>query len=350
MVFAQLAGSNSLREICGGLASAQGKLVHLGVTEAPRHSSLGYANAHRPWQLYESLYHKTMDRLADDLRGMESRSGRRVGRLRLKSKVVLLDATMIQLCLGVFDWAKYRRKKGAVKVHLALDYETSLPSFALVTEGRKHEVKVARSLAWQPGTILVFDRGYVDYAWFGELVEHDVEFVTRLKRNASYEVLQEWDVPRRGAVLSDQLIRLDGVAGAACPHELRRVEVWDAEEQKSMVFITSLKTVAASTVGELYRRRWEIETFFKALKQNLKIKSFLGTTANAVQTQIWTALLAMLLLRYLQLRSRLSWALSNLLSMLRLNLLVHRDLWEWIDRPFKAPPSELPGQGVLAFG
>jgi IS4 transposase len=158
--------------------------------------------------------------------------------------------------------------------------------------------------------------------------------------------------PERSAVQRDEVIRLTGVAAETkCPHDLRRVEVYDPEKNETLVFLTNQLTFGATTIGAIYKDRWQIELFFKALKQNLKIKTFVGTSANALKVQIWTALIAMLLLKYLQLRSRFAWSLSNLVALLRMNLFTHRDLWAWLDQPFAGPPSILTTtQGELALG
>lgn len=250
-----------------------------------------------------------------------------------------MDATLIELCASVFDWAQSRRTKGAVKLHLLLDHQGLLPSFALVTEGRVHESRVARSLRFEPGTIMVFDRGYNDYSWFASLDADGVYFVTRMKDNADYGVVERRPVPERGPVQRDEIIFLYKAARAGKPDLfLRRIAVWDEEQKRVLVFLTNHRGFAASTIAAIYRQRWQIELFFKALKQNLRIKTFVGTSPNALQIQIWTALIALLLLKYLQLRARFGWSLSNLTALLRQQLFVYRDLFAWIDEPFQPPP------------
>jgi len=235
---------------------------------------------------------------------------------------------------------------------LLLDHDGYLPSVAVITDGKRHDVRVARPLRFDPGTILVMDRGYVDYAWFGHLTAGEVFFVTRLKDNALYDVVERRPPPERSQVRRDEVICLTGVdAATKCPHRLRRVEVYDPEQEITLVFLTNHLALGATTIAAIYKDRWQIELFFKALKQNLKIKTFVGTSANALKVQVWTALIAMLLLRYLQLRSRFAWSLSNLLALLRMNLFTHRDLWAWLDQPYTAPPPiDAPQQEALAFG
>ena len=334
MLFCQLGRAHSLREICGGLASVEGKLQHLGVGNAPARSTLSYANAHRPAGLFEDVFYSLLGRC-------QALVGPR--KFRFKNKLYSLDATVIDLCLSVFDWAKFRRAKGAIKLHLLLDHDGYLPTFCLMTEGRVHEINVARTLELPAGAVVVMDRGYVDYLWLDALDAQGVFFVTRLKENALFSVEAQLSEPK-GNILADDIIHLPGSGKSLnADRVLRRVVVWDEVNEREIVLLTNSFKLAASTIAALYKERWQIELFFKALKQNLKIKTFIGTSANAVRIQIWTALIAILLLKYLQLRSRLKWSLSNLVALLRLNLFVHRDLWKWVDEPFK-PPRD---QGVI---
>ncbi len=330
MLFCHLGRAQSLREICGGLAASEGKLRHLGLPDAPRRSTPAYANEHRPWQLYRSIFYQVFSRCRQVAGGHG---------LRFKNKLLSLDATLIELCATVFDWAQYRRTKGAVKLHLLLDHQGLLPSYAVITEGRVHESRVARTLRFEPGTIVVFDRGFTDYAWFASLDADGVYFVTRMKDNADYGVVERRTVPAHSPVPRDEIVFLYKLArGADCDLFLRRLEVWDEKQQRILVFLTNHRHFAGSTIAQIYRQRWQIELFFKALKQNLRIKTFVGTNPNALQIQIWTALIALLLLKYLQLRARFGWSLSNLAALLRQQLFVYRDLWQWIDQPFQPPP------------
>jgi hypothetical protein len=330
MLFCQLGRAHSLREITGGLRSCEGKLKHLGIT-APSHSTLAYANGHRPWELYQEVFLQLFERCRVQVVGKKT--------FRFKNKLISMDSTTIDLCVEMFDWAKFRRTKGAIKLHLLLDHDGYLPSFALITEGNVSDVKVARQFHFDPGAIVVDDRGYNDYALFGRWTTQGVYFVTRMKDNALYEVVGEKEVPQNRNVLKDEMIELRGPkAIEKCPHPLRRIEVYDPETEKVLVFLTNNLKLGATTIAAIYKERWQIEIFFKALKQNLKIKTFVGTSANAVKIQIWTALIAMLILRFLQLRSQFNWSLSNLVALLRMNLFTHRDLWAWLNKPFEIPP------------
>jgi hypothetical protein len=339
MLFCQLGRAQSLREICGGLAASEGKLKHLGLPAAPKRSTLAYANEHRPWQLYQTVFHQLLEKCQQVA---AKAPGKKKRKFRFKNKLMSLDATVIALCASVFDWAQFRRTKGAVKLHLLLDHDGYLPSFAVVTEGKQHEVRVARQLHFAPGTILAIDRGYSDYKWFARLTEEGVYFVTRLKDNADYKVLEERDIPKRKGLLRDQVIFFYKLAETGVDCWFRRIEYLDEENDQVLVFLTNNMNLAAATVAAVYKDRWAIELHFKALKQNLRLKTFVGTSENALQTQIWTALIAMLLIKYLQLRSSFGWSLSNLVALLRQQLFVYRDLWNWIDNPFQPPPPVTP--------
>ena len=347
MLFGQLGNAKSLREICGGLAASEGKLRHLGLPQAPARATLAYANQHRPWQLYRTVFDQL---LAKCQSLVASQPGtRKKKKFRFKNPLMSLDASVIDLCATMFDWAKFRLTKGAVKLHLLLDHDGYLPSFAVITEGKKHEVRVARQMRFTPGTILVFDRGYTDYEWFVSLIKQGVYFVTRLKENADYGVVEELTVPQRRGVLRDQVIFFYKLAQAGTDAYFRRIEFYDEERDRVLVFLTSHRELAAATIAAVYKERWQIELFFRALKQSLRVKTFVGTSAQALKTQLWTALIAMLLVKYLQLKSTFGWSLSNLVALLRQQLFVYRDLWVWIDNPFQPPPilETLPEQLAL---
>jgi len=342
MLFCHLGQAQSLREICDGLRSCEGKLQQLGVGAAPRRSTLAYANAHRPWQLFEGVFYQLLDRCRQ-VAGPK--------KFRFKNKLLSLDATVIDLCAAAFPWAAFRRTKGAVKLHFTLDHDGYLPTFLVITDGKQHEGRIARQQTFRPGTILVFDKGYTDFAWFAELTAAGVFFVTRLKRKTDYRVVKRLVPPQHRGIVRDQLIRLRGpLTRRKYPDDLRRVVLQTADGE-AFEFLTNHLTLGASTVAAIYKERWQIELFFKVLKQHLRVKTFVGTSANALRTQIWTALIALLLLKYLQLKARFGWSFSNLVALLRLNLFVYRDLWVWLDEPFVPPPIlNGPVQPALPLG
>lgn len=334
MLFCQLGKAQSLREICQGLASVEGKLNHLGIEQAPNKSTLAYANAHRPWQLYQSVFEK----LYQHCRQIAPKH-----KLRFKNPLVSIDATVIELCANLFEWAHYKQTKGAVKLHMILDHNGLIPSFCHITEANKYDVTVAREWDFPAGTVLVFDRGYYDSCWFRSLDERGIFFVTRLKARVGYEVVEEHELPQRGGVFYDAIIRLTNRQLKGRSPLLRLVE-YRAQDGRTYQYLTNQLRFGPTTIADIYRQRWEIESFFKAIKQNLHIKTFVGTSANALHIQVWTALIAILTLRYLKLRSTFGWALSNLLAMLRFNLFAYRDLWSWLNDPFTPPPLLQPTQ------
>ena len=331
MMFCQLGNARSLREICGGLAASEGKLKHLGVPQAPSKSTLAYANQKRPWQLYQNIFFQLFERC------QHVAVGRR-RRFRFKNPLMSIDGTLIDLCSSMYDWAKFQRFKGAAKLHMVLDHDGCLPRFALITEGKASEVKIAREFHFEPGTIVVFDRGYVDYKWYQRLSDEGVFFVTRMRHDAHYRVIEQRPVPQNRNIRKDEIIEL-GSHWYAQGGLYRRIEVWVEERKEMMVLLSNHLEFGSTTIAQIYRERWNIEVFFRYLKQNLRIKTFVGTSSNAFHIQIWTALIAMLLLKYLQLRSSFGWSLSNLSALLRQQLFVYRDLYAWIDHPFQAPPA-----------
>lgn len=343
MLFCQLGHAQSLREITGGLAACEGKLRHLGVEEPPKRSTLSYANQHRPWPFYQTVFEQLLARCQAEAASLKRK-------FRFKHKLLSLDSTVIPLCLSVFDWAQYKRTKGAVKLHLILDHDGYLPSYAVLTDGKTADITVAKTMAFAAGTMLVFDRGYADYDWWLQLTRQKVHFVTRLKDSAEYSIVEPRIAP---AGTRDEVIVLSSQDEIGADAHLRRIEVWLEDKQDTMVFLTNNMKLAASTIAAIYKDRWQIELFFKALKQSLKIKTFVGTSENAVQTQIWTALISMLMIKYLQVKSTFGWSLSNLVALLRQQLFVYRDLFTWLNDPYQAPPA-LAGlhdaQMNLAFG
>ena len=336
MLFCHMAHADSLREICGGLACCLGKLRHLGIAKAPNKSTLSYANQNRPAALFEELFWTMLQRFRTS-----GGLGGRKKKFRFKNKLLSLDSTTISLCLSLFPWAQFRRAKGGVKVHVLLDHDDYMPSFALITTAKRHDRTVARRFDLKPGSIVAFDRAYNDYSLFSFWTVNGIYFVTRQKENAVYEVVEDREVPRHRSILADQIIRLTGPkAEEKCPHLLRRVVVWDEENHREIVLLTNHLKFGTSTIAAIYKDRWEIEIFFKTLKQHLKVKTFIGTSENALRIQIWTALIALLLLKYLHHLSKFGWSMSNLVTMLRLNLFTHRDLQEWLHDPFGQPPVQ----------
>ena len=338
MTFCQLARAQSLREITDGLRSAEGKLVHLGI-EAPARSTLAYANEHRPWQLYRDVFATLLERC---------HAVAPKHKFRFKNKLFSLDASTITLCASMFDWARYKRKKGGIKLHMVLDHDGYLPTFAVIREAKVYDITVARTLEFPADSIVVFDRAYNDFQWFYHLTKRKVLFVTRLKEATRYSVIEERMPPKNSKVLADETIQFVKEFEGVTPLPMRLVTVED-EHGKRFKFVTNIMHLSARTIGEIYRSRWSVEKFFRAIKQNLRIKTFVGTSENALHIQIWTALISFLILRYLMFLSAYPWSLSNFVAMLRHQLFVHRSLHEWLATPFK-PPDTGPPSALPLFG
>ncbi len=333
----QLAGLQSLRDIVGNLCAQPHKLYHLGVGALVSRSSLARVNAEQPYTLYETLFGRLLARC-------QQRAPRHG--FRFKNRLYAVDASTIDLCLAAFPWASFRRTKGAIKLHVGLDQAGYLPSFLSVTDGKAGDVTVARTWTFPAGSVVVADRAYLDFKWLHHLQEQCVTFVTRLKRGVKYRVLHDHDVDIRTGVMSDQTIELTSARGRkAYPGTLRRVGYWDQQTRRRYVFVTNNTTWVAKTIADLYKSRWQIELFFKWIKQNLKVKRFVGRSKNAVLTQLWVATCMYLLLAYLKFILRLRWTLHRMLRVLQLNLFDRRPLLELFTTP--SPPGSPNSQMLL---
>jgi hypothetical protein len=335
MLYCQFGNCQSIRDISFGLRSATGNLNHLGVTRAPSKSSISYINAHRGWTFFRDVYFSLFKEFKV-----------KVNRIKLNRKLFILDSTLIPLCLSLFDWAYYRKMKGAIKIHTVLDYESSLPVFIRMTDGKVSDIEVAERLAFPKGSILTIDRGYIDFDFLRNLDSTGVFFVTRVKSNADFEIVKTSDLPynAENIVSDNQIILIGQQTKNKYKKRLRLVQVVDPETGEIIPLLTNNLFWTAKTISELYRYRWEIETFFRTVKQNLKIKSFIGTSENAVLIQIWSALITILLLSVLKAKALYKWHMSNMVGFIRLNLFVKIDLFEWLNHPFiqkNAPPGQI---------
>ena len=312
MLFGQWSARKSLRDLVFSINRQARKLYHLGLSEVKR-STLADANQLRPAVIFEKTYYKLYERLSAELEPQAKKAPR--------SKII--DATTIDLCATVFPWAKFRTRKGAIKLHTVLT--GLLPQCVLVTDGKTHDRRAIQDLRFQPGDLLIFDRAYLDYAWLYQLHQGRAWFVTRLKNNSCFEIIEEQTAA--GPILADQIICLGSPKGqASYPEPLRRVHYRDPETGKEYVFLTNRQDLSALEVAELYRRRWQIELFFKWIKQNLKIKAFYGTSKNAVLIQIWTALIAYLLLVWVKFKTKAGWGLLELSRLAQTMLLERMNL------------------------
>lgn len=346
MLFCQFAKSQSVRDISNGLRSATGNLNHLGVQKAPSKSTISYQNKHRNWELFKAYYYQLYESLG------QQANFKRV-KFRIKSKIFLLDSTTISLCLNLFDWAKYKTAKGAIKIHTLLDYDGKLPAYINITDGKTADNKGAYDIPLLKGSVIVADRYYNDFPLLNLWDSTGVNFVIRHKENMKYTVIQENTLPenKHPHVLKDEIIELQNtISKTKYPKYLRRVSVWDDENQQVIELITNQTKWTANTIAELYKSRWEVEIFFRDIKQLLHIKSFIGTTQNAVMIQVWTALITILILKALKAIAKYSWHLSNLVAFIRLNMFVKINLQLWLDKPFEEcldDPPIITTQGVL---
>lgn len=337
MLFCQLSHAGSLRDICNGLSCCLGKLVHLGITRSPKKSTLSYANEKRPAALFEDLFWTVLQRFRSAQLLGESRR-----RFRFKNKLLSLDSTTMSLCLSLFPWADFKTIKGGIKAHVLLSHDDYLPQYVLITNAKHPDVKVAHFLSLTAGSIVVMDLAYIDYELFAKWSHSGVFFVTRLRTDLNWVVVENRPLPQNRNIREDQIIRFNSQWGRKYCGDLQFRRIVLNIDGEPLVFLTNHLNFGATTIADIYKDRWKIEVFFKALKQNLKIKSFVGTSANAIYIQIWTALIAILLLKWLHHLSKAKWSLSNLASMLRLNLFTYRDLQNWLDRPFLTPPVSPP--------
>ncbi len=345
MLFCQFAKSQSVRDISNGLRSATGNLNHLGVQKAPSKSSVSYQNKNRSWELFRDYYYQLLGRLGQQARFKQIK-------FRIKSKIFLLDATTISLCLSIFDWAKYKTAKGAIKMHTLLDFDGNLPAYVNITDGKTADNKGAYDIPLLKGSVIVADRFYNDFSLLNIWDSNGIYFVIRHKENLQYNVIKENELPekRHQHILKDEIIELKNKSSKEkYPKMLRRVAIWDDVNKQVIELITNQITWTANTIGELYKSRWEVEIFFRDIKQLLHIKSFIGTSENAVLIQIWTALITILLLKVLKAMAKYNWHLSNLVAFIRLNLFVKINLQLWLDNPFEEKNSSPPkyAQGVL---
>ncbi len=237
------------------------------------------------------------------------------------------DASTIDLCLSVFPWASFRTTKSAIKLHVGLNHSGYLPEFVTITEGKTRDVEIGRALKFPQGSIVAIDKGYNDHAWYNQLTEKKIFFVTRLKSNTKFKVISRQPVLKNKGLTSDQVIKFTGLKSAKeCPVKLRRIGYRDKQTGKHYIFLTNNFKLSAKTIADIYKARWQVELFFKWIKQNLRIKNFVGTSKNAVMTQIWIAVCVYLLLAFIKFQSKMKKSMQQILRLLQLNLFEKRDL------------------------
>lgn len=345
MLFCQFAKSQSVRDISNGLRSATGNLNHMGIQKAPSKSTISYQNQRRDWELFRDYYYALLNTL-----GQQTHLKR--VKFKIKSKIFLLDSTTISLCLSLYDWAKYKTAKGAIKMHTLLDYDGNLPAYINITDGKTADNKGAYEIPLIKRSVIVADRFYNDFSLLYTWNSNDAFFVIRHKKDIQFKSIRENELPdnRHQHILIDEVIELTvKKSKKKYPKRLRRVAIWDEENKQEIELITNQMYWTANTISELYKARWDVEIFFREIKQLLHIKSFIGTSENAVMIQIWSALITILILKAMKAMAKHNWYLSNLVAFIRLNLFVKVDLQKWLDKPFHdhPPPKQKYVQGVL---
>lgn len=330
MLFAQLSGQSGLRSIEDGLNQQRSALYHLGVSRNVKRSTIAYANAHRDSKLFENLFYAVLSSVPIQ----EQKHG-----FRFKNPLYSIDATTIDLCLKLFPWADFRETKAGIKVSIKLDHRGKVPCFAVISNAKKHESKDLPNIPLNPGDVVAFDRGYNHYRYFASLCEKSIYFVTRIKSNATYTVVSKKDTAKNENILSDEIIELNGFyAQKNCPYHLRKIVSFDPATKKTIEILTNHLEWAASTIAAIYKDRWQIELFFKAIKQNLKIKRFYGTSKNAVHTQIWIALISYLLFCILKFVTKSARTFTCFISVFPTVAFQRRSLYDWFSE--SPPPSK----------
>lgn len=345
MMFCHLGSCKSLREITQCLESVTGNLAHLGMQCAPSRNALSHMNATRSWQVFRDIYLSLYDTLGQHLRRKHIFSN-------LNKKVYLLDSSYVTLCASIFDWAHYTHEKGAIKMHTLFDFEGLLPRYIYVSDGKLSDNLGAYYAFPSKGSIIVCDRGYVDSELWADWDSNGVAFVVRLRDDVKYSRITEFDQPddKEQSILIDEAVELIGdETSIKYPRPLRRIAVWDDEHSRRIELITNMGKHAAQDIADLYKARWYIESFFKTIKQLLRIKTFVGTSKNAVLTQIWTAMIALLVLFVIRNKSTRKWSFSNLIAFLRLNIFVKIDLWEWVNEQTRRKRARAPDAQLLLF-
>jgi putative transposase len=334
LTIGQLGGRRSLRDIESTIHTQERHRYHLGSQMISR-SGLSRANEHLNYRFFEGLFQSLYRRCAHGQRGHG---------FHFKNKLFSLDASLIDVSMKVFPWANFNRKKSAFKLHIGLDHDGLIPAFASVTRSKVSDMAQARFLAFPRGSVIVFDKGYNSYGWHNSLTEKGIFFVTRIRGNAQYRVLKRQPVNKSSGVTSDQTIEYTSPRkDIQALKPIRRVGYRDQQTGKHYVFITNQFNWSAKTIADIYKQRWQVELFFKWIKQNLKIKAFLGTTENAVMTQIMAALCVYLLLAYLKFKSKIDKSLQQIIRLLQLNLFTRRSLLDLLQPPDQGglPPPQL---------
>jgi hypothetical protein len=340
LIFAQLTNQSSLHSIESGLRTNSNSLYHLGISKTSK-STIAYANENRDYRVYEHLFYDIYYKI----KAITPKH-----KFRFKNKLSSIDATTIDLCKTTFPWADFRKTKSGVKLVLKLNHNGYIPEQVKITNARPHEKTSVNHSWFYKNEIVAFDKGFSDYHFFANLYNNEIYFVTRLKKNAQYEVISEIS-SKHDNILSEKVISFTGYTSKKkCPMELRMIESYDQDTGKTITLITNHFSLSPKTIAAIYKDRWQIEIFFKMMKQYLKIKKYYGNSMNAVYTQIYIALISFLLLAYLKFTTKCKIPMSRIVAILRLNIFLKRDLFDLLERIERPPPNRFQKkscQGVL---
>jgi co-chaperonin GroES (HSP10) len=332
LLFGQFSGLDSLRSITGSLSTVTNQLYHLGITPVKK-STLSYANNNRTYRVFEDLFYSLLSKV-------QQKAGSH--KFSFKNNLYSIDSTIIDLCLSVYDWAIFRQTKGGIKLHTKLNHSGYLPEVIHVSNAIDNDQKHADRFTFQKGDIVLMDRGFDKYERYATYCDEKIYFVTRMKEGAAYKIVKRNDVSKHKNITSAHIIRYTGFySKQKCPLELRKIRSIDPETGKAIVILTNIFHLSAKTISALYKERWQIEIFFKTIKQNLKIKSFIGNSRNAVLSQIWVAMIAYLLLAYFKFLSTFKWTVQKLHIFISRLLFIKKDLLVWLNEPFESPPREV---------
>jgi hypothetical protein len=336
MLFAQVSGQNGLRSIENGINHQSSALYHLGIPKLVKRSTI-YSNKTREADFFEQLFYTILQKVQKQ----KQNHG-----FRFKNPLYSIDATTIDLCLKIFPWADFRENKAGIKITLKLDHRGKIPCFVVISNAKEHESQQLKKIPLQPGDVIATDRGFTNYSYFASLCIKKIFFITRMKSNAVFSVVKTNPLPSSGTILSDEVILLTGYkAKKECPFPLRKIVSEDPETKKQITILTNNLFWAASTIAAVYKDRWQIELFFKAMKQNLKIKRFYGTSKNAVLIQIWIALITYLLFSLIKFATKSEYSFSLFISVIATILFQRRLLFEWL----MISPSPLKRQNGISL-
>jgi hypothetical protein len=340
LLLGQFSKRNSLRETIFSINSLFSKLYHLGC-HTVRRSTFSDANNKRPHQIYRDLFFKLLEK---------TQKIAPKHKLKIDRKLFFIDATTIDLCLKLFPWARFRKTKAAIRLHTLLQADGSLPVFLNITDGKVHETNAVKTIPIPKGSYIAIDRGYHDFHQYNYYNNNNIRFVTKMKTNAKYRVIETLSNKDTTAILSDEVIEFTGyVTHKKCPHPFRKISYYDIVKNKNIIFLSNDFDNDAQTIADIYKARWDIETFFKNIKQNLKINRFFGTSRNAVMTQVWIAMIAYLMISFYKFLHKSKQSVQTLFRIIQVNIFERKSLKDLIKNKFIKPPDKVENNQICIF-